>query len=55
MFIWLTVQCSDPGGGCCVCVNSACTYGLMCSVLTQVEVVVFVSTVRVHMAYCAVF
>ena len=52
MFIWLrvvryTVWCSNPGGGhggCCVGVgiNSACSYGVLCGVLTQVEVVVFV-------------
>ena len=47
VFIWCTVWCSDPGGGhggCCVGVgvNSACSYGVLCGVLTQVEVVVFV-------------
>ena len=44
---WFTVWCSNPGGGhggCCVGVgvNSACSYGVLCGVLTQVEVVVFV-------------
>ena len=40
--------CSNPGGGHCVCVNSACSYhhmaqsDILCGVLTQVEVIVFV-------------